>query len=166
MQKKLMMFLMVGLLLTSVIPLTLGVSESKKLSTAVCGEGDYNLLVDVEADRHVSPHSYGEGVDAAFLVWVLNNGQNDSSECNVNCSITRLFVVGQKSEVVFHTEWTEKPQEPRTGHGTTVTFGCPIPGKLFAVYKIQATIDSNDNNLDDNTDSFIFFVVWVGWLDW
>lgn len=167
MRKKLLLFLVVGLVLTSVIPLTPGLSDSKKLNIVVYGEGDYNLVVDVEADRHVSPHTYGEGVKAAFKVWVTNNGKDDSSECKVNCSITRIFEVGQKPLVVHNAEWTEESHAPRTGRGTTVTFNCPIyDGKLFAVYKIQATIDSDDNNLDDNTDSFIFFVLWVGWLDW
>ena len=167
MKKKLITFLIIVLSLTSVIPLTLGISDSEKLNTVVCGEGDYNLVVDVEADRHVSPHTYGEGVKAAFKVWVTNNGKNDSSECNVYCSITRIFEVGQKPIEVYNTEWVEESHAPRTGRGTTVTYNCPIyDGKLFAVYKIQSTIESNDSNLDDNTDSFIFFVIWVGWLDW
>jgi hypothetical protein len=160
MRTKVGSIVLIGVLMTSVFPSVIGMSENKKPNGAVSEEGDYNLVVKAEADRNMFPRFYAEGVRAAFLVWVRNEGPDDSVQCNVTCSITRLFVVGQDPEVVQNLEWIEDPQTPRSGHGTTITFGCPIPHKLFAVYRIDASTDVHDNNVNDNTASFVFFVIW------
>lgn len=170
MRKIFVPFFILGLVITNGIPLTIGVPQSNTQQTNHSGEGDYNLNVDIDADRHVSPHSYGEGVKASFIVWVHSNGQNESPLCNVTCTITQLFVVGffnleREPEEMEYREWIEDPMDPQSGHGTTVTFGCPIHEGLFAIYKIQARINAKDSNSEDNSDSFLFFVTWVGWWD-
>jgi hypothetical protein len=170
MRKIPILIFILGLVLTNGIPLTIGIPLRNTQQVNSSGEESYNLNVDIDADRHVSPHSYGEGVEASFIIWVRNEGQNESNVCNVTCSITRLFVAGffnfdRELKEMQHIEWTEKPFGPRAGHGTIVSFGCPITNGFFAIYKIQARIDAKDSNSGDNSDSFLFFVVWVGWWD-
>ncbi len=164
MSKKLILIFLLGLMLTNGIPLTMGIPQTNKQQMSM-GDGEFNLALDIDANRHVSPHSYGEGVDASFLVTIWNTGQDESTECNVTVIITRLFINGSDPEEMQRTEWTEPSMDQSSGHGTNVRFGCPIRNGLFALYKIQARIDTKDSNPEDNTDTFLFFVVWVGWWD-
>ncbi len=164
MRKKLIVIFLLGLMLTNGIPLTMGTPQ-RNISQMNTGEAEFNLALDIDANRHVSPHSYGEGVDASFLVTIRNTGQDESTECNVTVIITRLFINCSDPEEMQRTEWTEQPMDQNSGHGTNVGFGCPIRNGLFAIYKIQARIDTKDSNPEDNTDTFLFFVVWVGWWD-
>jgi hypothetical protein len=170
MRNKVTIFLLTGLLMISVHHLTIDISTGEKLDTGTGGDGNYNLKLTIQPDRIVAPHIYGEGVNAHFIVWVRNEGPDASDECTVTCTITKLFQVGQKPEIVRSIEWTERPHTPKTGQGTDIKYECPIhspkpfPLQLFAIYKIQATIDINDNNSDDNTDTFLFIVIWTGWI--
>lgn len=159
MKKKLIMVLIIGLLIVSVIPSTIGTSASKKLSTAVCGNGNYNLVVTVKADKKMLHRIYYENVNAIFDVNVSNEGPNISDVCHVKCTITKIL--GLNSGEVHHGEWVVGPLEPKSGYVNPVNYYCFKYGWFFGVYKIQATIDVNDNNLDDNTGSFIFIVILV-----
>jgi hypothetical protein len=170
MKKIFILIFILGLVLINGIPSNNGVCQRNTQQINSLAEGEYNLAVEVEADRHVSPHSYGEGVTATFLVTIWNTGQNESNTCNVTCNIIRLCTIGlnnfdREPQEMQQTEWTENSMSPRTGHGKTVSFGCPIQNGIFAIYKIQAQIDAKDSNPEDNTDTFLFFVVWVGWWD-
>ncbi|HIG98980.1 MAG TPA: hypothetical protein HA258_00205 [Thermoplasmata archaeon] len=170
MRKLLILFFILGLVFSNGIPLTIGSTLRDSQQVSSRGEESFNLNLDIDADRHVSPHSYGEGVKASFLVTIWNTGQNESTTCNVTCSIIRLCTIGffnfdREPEEMQQIEWTENSMDPRTGHSKTISFGCPIQNGIFAIYKIHARIDTKDSNSEDNSDSFIFFVVWVGWVD-
>lgn len=170
MRKILILIFILGLVLTNGIPFATGIPQRNTQRGNSSREDTYNLKIDIDADRHVSPHSYGEGVEASFLITIWNTGQNESNTCNVTCSIIRLFTIGflnfnREPQEMQQTEWTENSMEPRTGHSKTISFGCPIQNGIFAIYKIHARIDAKDLDTDDNSDLFIFFVVWVGWWD-
>jgi len=170
MRKLLIVIFILGLVFSNGIPLTIGSTLRDSQQVSSSGEESFNLNIDIDAERHVSPHSYGEGVSASFLVTIWNTGQNESNTCNVTCSIIRLCTIGffnfdREPEEMQQIEWTENSMDPRTGHSKTISFGSPIQNGIFAIYKIHARIDTKDSNSEDNSDSFIFFVVWVGWVD-
>jgi hypothetical protein len=171
MRNKVQILLVTGLLMISVNQLTIDILECQDVDTGIGGDGNYDLKLIIQSDRHVAPHIYSEGVNAHFIVWIINQGPDVSEECNVTCTITKLFQVGQKPELVHNIEWTEQSLTFQSGHGTDIKFDCPIItpepnllGQLFAIFKIQATIDINDNNPEDNTDTLRFIVVWTGWI--
>jgi hypothetical protein len=149
MKKKLIMFLFIGLLLTSTLPLTIGAPEK-----TVCGNGDYNLVVKIDADRRVAPRIYTEGVTAQFIVWVHNEGPNTSDSITVNGSITRI--IGRNSGESIPFSWDITPLNNRCGLGKLASSWCNNNGAFFGVFRVRASIDNLDNNRDDNTASFIF----------
>jgi hypothetical protein len=149
MRKKLIMVLIIGLLLTSTLPLTIGAPEK-----TVCRNGDYNLVVSINPDRRVSRRIYTEGVTAQFIVWVHNEGPNTSDAITVNGSITRI--IGRNSGESIPFSWDITPLNIRCGLGKLASSWCNNNGALFGVFRVYATIDNLDNNPDDNTASFIF----------
>jgi hypothetical protein len=149
MKKKLIMFLIIGLLLTSALPLTIGAPEK-----TVCGNGDYNLVVSIEADRRVFRRIYTEGVTAQFIVWVHNKGPDVSDAITVNGSITRI--IGRNSGDSIPFSWVIEPLNIGCGLGKLASSWCNNDGAFFGVFRVRATVDKHDNNLDDNTASFIF----------
>jgi hypothetical protein len=149
MKKKFTMVLLIWLLLTCTLPLTIGAPEK-----TVCGNGDYNLVVKIDADRRVSPRIYTEGVTAQFIVWVHNEGPNVSDAITLNGSITRIL--GRNSGESIPFSWVIEPLNVGCGLGKLASSWCNNNGAFFGVFRVRATVDHLDNNLDDNTASFIF----------
>jgi hypothetical protein len=157
MRKKLVMVLIIMLVITSITPLALGTFVNKKQNTTARNDGNYNLIVSIKADRRVFPRIYSEGITANFIVKVKNEGPNMSDAIFVNGNITRI--IGRKSGQTIPFSLAVEPLEKGISIEKLASFVCSNPEAYFGVFIIQATLDVNDNNLDDNTASFIFFVV-------
>ena len=149
MKKKLIMVLLIGLLLTSTLPLTIGAPEK-----TISGNGDYNLVVSIQPDRRISRRIYTEGVTAQFIIWVHNEGPYTSEVITVNGSITRI--IGRNSGESIPFSWDITPLTVDSGLGKLASSWCNNNGALFGVFRVDATVGNLDNNPDDNTASFIF----------
>ncbi len=143
------MILLIGLLLTSTLPLTIGAPEK-----IVRGNGDYNLVVSIDPDRRIARRIYTEGVTAQFIVWVRNKGPDTSDEITVNGSITRI--IGRNSGESLPFSWDIHPLNRDCGLGKLTSSWCNNNGAFFGVFRVRASVDNLDNNPDDNTASFIF----------
>jgi hypothetical protein len=159
MKKRLILGLIIGLLMISTIPFAIGTSEIEKQNTAICEFGDYNLYIKIYADRRISPRIYSEGVFALFRVDVWNDGPDDSEECILNCSITRI-IGGNSEGIRYEDETIIQSHEADSALGHMITHFCNNYGFIhFGAYRIQAGIDCDDNKLSDNSASFIFVVL-------
>ena len=151
------------LLIATVLPATATVDDEENLGRedksdyVVCGSENFNLVVTVTADRKIFPRIYSEDVWATFDVLVWNEGPDISDEVNVECTVTKILV--QNPGGIQHEEWDVGPHQPRSGLRHPVRYHCYNHGMFFGVYKVQATIDIDDNDPDDNTDSFIFIII-------
>ena len=154
MNKKLIFILIIGLLMTGTISSIVGASESKKQSVIICGNGDYNLAISISSDRLIFPRVYAEGTTAMFLVKVTNEGPNTSEAVTVNGTITRIIGKNHGESIPF--SWVVDPLKSGIGLGKLTSSWCNNQGAFFGVFKIQATININDSNLNDNTASFLF----------
>ena len=139
------------------LALVIGTTEGQETNAGYnpTRAGDYNMTVVLKPGRIVFPHFYsGDGATVGFKVDISNKGPGDAPSCHASFKVTKIL--GRHPGLMWQQNWTTDPLGPYQGIIYPVVYLEYIQGH-FGVFKAEASINIDDNNPTDNTDSFTFY---------
>ena len=144
------------------------ISEIEKSSNAVCENGNFNLVQQLNPTRSIFPRIYLSGTRlgnrniATLDAYVINEGPDDSGDFTLELKWTRIL--GLYSGVLLDVEVGEYgPINAGYRRHIYLNLECRVTNNFINfginVYEAQITNTADDLNPDDNIASFIFIVI-------